>query len=254
MSNNSNDPITPNLDRYKQESETPSPETPEAMTDDSPAQREEKVEFTPAQQLKLDDIIKKSMGRAGSEARAEAANANRKAAELQAEVERLKAGAIPNSRSAELEASRLHVAALQKQLTDGRTAQTLSDALADGSWVNAGVVSDLLKAKIAWNTETNKPVVLDAEGLPRLNKDYDPMTLKEMLTEFAEAHPYLVRGTTKSGSASAAATRSTLGADAVRVEQIFGKNSNSALANRTAIRSPREYAAMKLEAQRRGLI
>ena len=255
--NNGKAPITPELDRYEQipipSSSTETQAVIETVIDDASTERPEKVEFTPAQQLKLDDIIKKSMGRAGSEARAEAANANRKAAELQAELERIKAGDNPDS-SAQLKAAQLHVEALQRQLAEGRTSEKLSAAIAKGNWIDSEVVAALVRDSVAWNADKNELVVLDKAGLPRLNAEYEPLSMDAFLSEFAQGHLYLVRGTTKSGTGSAAATRSSLGAEDVRIEQIFGKNSNAALANRLALQSPREYAKMKLEAKRRGLI
>src|SRR5216684_6780291 len=85
-------------------------ETPVTLLPDTT----EVVEFTPAQQEKLDSILKKAMGRAGSEARAEAADLK---AKLAAAETRLKAQAPDATRSdvlaAELEASKAEVASLK---------------------------------------------------------------------------------------------------------------------------------------------
>src|SRR6266481_5649637 len=83
----------------------------------------EPVEFTAAQQVKVDQIVRQSMGRAGSDARAEAADYKAKlaAAEL-----RLKAQAPDATRSdvlaAELEASKATIASLQAASSDAAKA------------------------------------------------------------------------------------------------------------------------------------
>jgi Spy/CpxP family protein refolding chaperone len=63
------------------------PENEEVAVTVLPNTTEEEVTFTPAQQQKLDAILKNAMGRAGSDARAEAER-------LRVENERLKAQAI----------------------------------------------------------------------------------------------------------------------------------------------------------------
>src|SRR5690349_7246435 len=74
----------------------------------------EPVEFTPAQQEKLDSIVKKAMGRAGADARAEAADLKAKVVSLETQLKATRPDASQSDvLRAELEASKAQIASLQ---------------------------------------------------------------------------------------------------------------------------------------------
>lgn len=255
-----------------------------------PVPESEVVEFTPAQQAKLDEIIKKSMGRAASETRQELATEKAKVTKLEADLrqalEDVKTARTPK----EVKDAKGEVAELQAKIDEmlnARTATTseleglrkqLQDSKADGDkakaealnqkklnkitqaatkedFVNLNVVMRLTEDNIKWNEAEGKWIVLNDEGQPRMNAAYDPMTVEEFYQDFATKNPYLVKGSvvTGTGQGGSAGTAVSM-TGRYKPEEIFGNKSNSKWANDLANKNMPEYKKLKAEAIAKGLI
>lgn len=260
-----------------------------AVVPPTPQPEPEVVEFTPAQQAKLDEIIKKAMGRAGSEARAEAAELKTKLAKVEADLVEAKKALDKAKTPAERKEASEEVADLKAQIEEMKSARTqtvaeteglrkqLQDSKTEGDkaraealhqkklfkittaaakedFVNIDVVMTLTEKYIKWNEQENKWVVLNEDGQPRMNPAYDPMTVEEFYADYASKHPYLVKGQTKPGTGSTGSNGSTYTTGRYKPEEIFGPKSDSKRANELAIKNPLEYKRLKAEARERGLI
>lgn len=246
------------------------------------------VEFTAVQQTKLDEIIKKAMGRAGSESRQELATATAKIVKLEADLAEAKKAATTGP-AADRSAAKGEVADLQAQIDEMKNARTATVAEIEGlrkqitdangnaekakadtlkerklnvianaaskeDFVNIKVVRALTEGNLQWNETDGKWTVLSDEGQPRMNSAYDPMTIDEFYADFAAKNPYLVKGSVKPGTGSSESTRSTLASGRYTVEQIFGKGSNAKLANELAIKNNAEYKRLRAEAIQKGIV
>jgi hypothetical protein len=212
-----------------------------------------KVTFTPEQQVKIDSLIRESMGRAGNEARATAARLEAEAEVLRAEVARLRGdreGLESNLSVKEKEAksARAETIAVKKQ-------NAIQAAATEHNFFNPQVVSKLTEDKIKWDEGKQKFVVLGDDGSERLGVDGNSLTVSAFLKEFGVSNSYLVRGDVKTGVGSAENQRPyTTTTERDRLKAIFGKGSDSKKANDTAMRDPQGYKQMKREARSLGII
>jgi hypothetical protein len=224
-------------------------ETPVTLLPDTTV---ENVEFTPAQQEKLDDILKKAMGRAGKEARAEAADLKAKlaAAEL-----RLKAQAPDATRSdvlaAELEASKAEVASLKATSAEStKTAELQRLAMAE-NFIDVGLITTILAPRV--QRQGNTYVVVNEDGTARQNAAGENQTLAEAVAQEAANRPYLVRGQVRSGGGGTSSS-GTPPPTSRPLTFYFGPGSNSAATNALSIQRPDEYRRLRQEAVKIGLV
>jgi hypothetical protein len=189
------------------------------------------VELT---QSKLDTIVKTAMGRAAAELRRE--NLKLKAA-LDAQ---LKAN---NPDSTELEKTRAQLQAVQLRLED-LTAER-ANALLDAEVISAANSEHFVDAQQAL-------LLLDRQSFVKDDGSVDTEAAKAAVKALAEKSPHLIRGVVKSGSGSTPANNPPQ--PPVKLESLFGRNSNAAEANALAIRDPQMYSRLRTEARRRGLI
>jgi hypothetical protein len=219
----------------------------------SEQQPEVKVTFTPEQQVKIDSLIRESMGRAGNEARATAARLEAEAEVLRAEVERLRGdreGLESNLSVKEKEAksARAETIAVKKQ-------NAIQAAATEHNFFNPQIVSRLTEDKIKWDEGKQKFVVLGDDGSERLGADGNSLSVSAFLKEFGTSNPYLVRGDVKPGVGSAENQRPyTTTTERDRLKALFGKGSSSKAANDYAMRDPQGYKNAKREARSLGLI
>jgi hypothetical protein len=249
----------------------------------------EKITFTDEQKAKINDLIKDAQGRAGNDARAEAATFKAQLHNVQAELDTAKE-ALKHASKAEKKEAKGDVEALQSTIDEMKRAQQLhvdetrklqglvtskdeevktarseainirkeiaiANAASKINFVNNEVISKLTKDNISWDADKNKFVVIGVDGSPRLNGSFDPMSLDEFYTEYASQNPYLVRGDVKGGSGSKESSHSgVMGSGKFEVKQIFGKESNSRLAMQLMKENPTEYHRMKALAISSGLL
>jgi hypothetical protein len=226
-------------------------------TDNKPATQG--VTFTAEQQAKIDEIVKKAMGRAGKDAREqldiERAEKSRLTADLQAAKdalanatnteERDRLAAEVQQLSSELTNEKSMRITAEQRATTYRRDKFIAEACIAHDFVDVETVAALTEASLAWDEEKLSFTVVNSDATPT-----------EFFTDFAKNKPYLVKSTTKAGSGSGDSSRSGLptGQQRYKAEDVFGRNSSSKLANDLARRDPQEYKRLKSEARNKKLI
>src|SRR6266404_9005562 len=212
-----------------------------------PEPNAEKVVFDAAQQKKVDELIRESMGRAGNEARATAARLETEMITLRSELAAAKETAKADAegraglessltvREKEAKAARDETIAVKKQ-------NAIQAAATEHNFFNPGVVSKLTEDKIQWNADKQKFIVLGDDGSERLGVDGNSLTVSAFLKEFGVSNSYIVRGDVTTGVGSAENARPySPQTETQKLKAIFGKGSDGRLANETAMRNPQLY-------------
>ena len=114
----------------------------------------------------------------------------------------------------------------------------------------------MAKECVAWDSEKNKFIVVDPiSQQPRLNSAFDPMTIDEYFAEYANKNPYMIKSGSRPGTGSSESNLSgVFGSNKFTHKQIFGKGSNSMLANKLNKEDPKEYQRLKELARQDGTI
>jgi hypothetical protein len=210
-----------------------------------------KVTFTPEQQVRLDEIIRESQGRAGREAREEAARLRQELAALRA------ATPHPDDTGTRELASQLAEANAERSALKqaNSEAQIMSHLRAvSGEFVDIELAARIMREQV--KNIDGKTVVVDSDGHARLNASYEPMTTAELAAELVAAKPFLARGRMSGGSGSVPDTAGPT-TSSHQLEKLFGRNQERDAAkklNAMAIRDPRRYQALKAQARAKGLI
>jgi seryl-tRNA synthetase len=266
--------------------------SPRAGADDKPGDEgnKEKVTFTPEQQAKIDELIREAMGRAGKEHKQTADTLVGEVNTLKQQLRDAEAKVASASTKKEKDAANEDVEALRGQLNEFKNLATqhqqeaerskkllvdkdkeiethknraldtqkqfaMRDAASKVNFFDVQNVTKLTGDSISFDSDRSRFVVLNEQGQPRLNSAYEPMSLDEFYQEFAAKNPYMVRGDLKPGVGSTESQRSGLTNNGkYTVEQVFGKGSNSRLANDLAMKDPNEYKRLKAVAKQNGLI
>src|SRR5260221_3269814 len=159
-----------------------------------------KIEFSPEQQSKVDELIRSAMGRAGSEAKATAAKAEADAATARAEGLALKAElATLGGHKEELEKV---TQTIQQENIRIRKAQVIAEAAAKLGFFNPSQVAKLTDSEVVWNSDKKRFVIVADDGSERLGIDGNGLTLDAFYGDFATANPHLIRGDVKPGIGS----------------------------------------------------
>jgi hypothetical protein len=218
-------------------------DTPNTAVPPIEAPAEEKIEFSEAQQQKIESIIREVSGRVAADLRAE----NKR---LQRELEAAKSTPATPDLSRDLELTKAELIALRKEAAESKLTEQLHQAAGDTFLSSLGV--RLMRDSVKIGAD-GKPVVVDEAGNPRLNAQFAPMTLAELAQAVADQHKYLARGTTRYGAGSTP-SQGALPKQEPKLEDLFGRKSSGALANQLAMKSPTEYKRLKGLAQQKGLI
>ena len=238
---------------------------------------EGKVTFTPEQQERVNELIKEAMGRAGKEAREEAARLRTEHGSMKSELEKLqeelKKAAAGGATDAELKAEverikTLHAdekLRLQSQVEnqskeakqfkdkfdDLRKKVAIQAAAAKHNFVDVNVVMKLTEDAVQWDNERGAFVVMEG-GVARMNSSFEPMGLEEYYAEYASKSPYLVRSDARSGNGSSESNANN--GNKPKLTDLFGPTSSGKLANDLAQSNPAEYRRLREQARQQGLI
>jgi len=198
-----------------------------------PAAEPERVEFTPAQQAKVNEIVKAAMGRAAFETRSELATTKKL-------LEQALAAASPDATEAdklraEAEVLKLRLADLTQEHSRERLENAVLAAATRARFVDPEQASLLLE----------KSELVSADGA------FDLAKVQAAVTSLAERSPHLIRGAVIPGSGSAPAQ--SIPPD-TKLETYFGRGSNARLANELAIKRPDVYRQLRAAAVRKGLV
>jgi hypothetical protein len=244
------------------------------MTDDTeqPQPKTTPVTFTDEQQTKIDEIVKKAMGRAGKEAREqldiERAEKSRLTADLQAAKDALVNAASTIERdeleqqiqtiSQELQSEKQSRRDSENREISYRRSALIAQMCVDNDLIDCETVAALTENNLVWNADKKSFDVVDNSIGVDTDDDGIPqeVSLAAFFSNFATKRPYLVKSSIRTGSGSGDSSRSGLptGRQEYKVEEIFGRGSNSQLANRLAQKDPAAYRRLKAEARNKKLI
>lgn len=207
----------------------------------------EKVTFSPAQQERLNELIRDAMGRAGREARAESAELRVKIEALNRELEVVKTERTNLENEAKT--------SKEQALLQGKQNLLLSLAAKHGFVAPEQGVA-LLKDKIQFNEEKKRYIVLGDDGKVLSGPTGEPISADDFVKGYAATNPNLIRSEVRTGVGSAESReyQGTAVTDAAYLRSLFGRGSDARLANDLAKRDQREYRRLKAEARRQGLI
>ena len=218
--NNPAGPVVPDI-----VANTPRVEAPEP---------EQRVEFTAAQQAKVNEIVKAAMGRAAFETRTELGR-TKKALEA--------ALLAANPDASEIEKARAEAEVLKLRLTDlaeEHSRERLENAITRAA--NAERFVDPEQCSL----------LIDKASLVKEDGSVDAAKVNSAVAALAQRSPHLIRGEVKPGAGSAPAQ--SVPADAPKLEELFGRGSNAKKCNELAIKNPSLYRTLRAQALRRGLV
>jgi hypothetical protein len=222
-----------------QNSDTTITPAPAAVQDAEKA----KVEFSPEQQSKIQEIIDGVVSRHKLEIEALKA-----ATPVVAPV----APTAPDL-SRELDLTKAELNALKSQQQESAVAEQLREA-AGNLFLDTALATRLMRDCVKIGVD-GKPVVVNSDGTtPRLNAAYEPMTLAELAQHVANERKFLARGVVKSGIGSTLSQGATPVNVDSKLSEYFGAKSNGGKANALALKSPSEYRRLRSLAIERGLL
>jgi len=200
--------------------------------------------FTPEQKKRIDEIVVEAMGRAGREARS-------RVKELERELESLQSS---SGLDAEAKAEVARLRAERDTLRAERTEGIIRDALMS---VSAGFVDPALFCDLARKhvrVSDNGLEVIGADGQPLLDDELRPMTVSQLAKRIATERKYLVSGDMRGGTGSTESSGTPAVSNEAYLRTIFGKDSIPKNANALAKNDIKRYRALRMEAQKLGII
>lgn len=262
---------------------------PQLLQQQMEESKEDEVVFDEKQQAKLDEIVRKASARAGEEARKEAERLRKesetlalKLAEAEKLAEKAKNKKESSSAAEDVEALKAQiveiksaglqtvqekeqykrllaekekeVVAARDETLNLRKSGVIKDAASKANFVDPKAIYKLTAENIKFDEATGHFSVVGDDGQPRLNTAYDPMTIEQFYAEFAAKNSWAVKGDMKPGSGSTTSTKYDGGLKQFKLEEIFGKGSNSKLANDLYKADSDEYKKLRTQAVAKGLI
>src|SRR5260370_20260711 len=142
----------------------------ETLTQETPGEPQ-KVVFDDAQKARINEIVKEATARAGAEARAETARLKEAAA------------AAPQSTDAllKLAEAQAELTTLKSESQEAKLQSALQKAVSSTPFFDPILATSVLRSSI--RLVDGQPVVIDANGAPRLGPDFNPMTLSDLAIE-----------------------------------------------------------------------
>lgn len=171
---------------------------------------QQKVEFTPVQQSKVQELIDGTFSKAFGKAKSEY---EPKIAALTAEIEKLKAGGKGKDegknqeKGEDLSALKERLAAMETREKQSQERERRAEILTVAAELNAvsGEQVATLVASHIRATESGKLTVVNSEGQTRFNANGQPMSVKEFVSEFLTGNPHLVKAGGGMGAGSSGA-------------------------------------------------
>ena len=176
------------------------------------------------------------MGKAGSEARRELADVRARLAEAEAQRARAEAAARPDATAdeklaLELDTERRKNAELQATLRSREREAAIRAAARAADFVSEAQALRLIDVP----------------------EDATPEQIQNIVTEFGNKNPNLVKGSAKSGSGSGPSSGFSV-TPQYRIEEIFGPKSDARLANKLSLTRPDIYKSLRAQAKSKGLV
>jgi hypothetical protein len=230
------------------------------------------VTFTPEQQAKIDEIVKKAMGRAGKDAREQLDIERAEKSRLTGELQTAQTALANSVNSTERDELKQQIQTISQELQSEkqsrldsenreisyRRSALIAQMCVDNDLIDCETVSALTENNLVWNADKKSFDVVDNSIGVDTDDDGIPqeVSLAAFFSNFATKRPYLVKSDARTGSGSGDSSRSGLptGRQQHKVEDIFGKGSSSKLANDLARTNPQEYRRLKTEARSKRII
>ena len=178
------------------------PKTDEQIKAEAEAAAKTKAEFTQEQQVKVQGLIDDAYKRAYSKAQA-----SPDIERLKAELAALKTGDGKGKESEEVKALTSALDKLKADLAK-KNARELDDSIfkevAKFNVMDISEVTTLLRGNIKPD-EDGTPIVVNADGSPRLNLNATPtrpMTIAELITDWLKTRPHHLRASGRQGAGS----------------------------------------------------
>jgi len=214
-----------------------------------------KVEFSEAQQQVFDAALKRAMGRAGTDSRAEAEK-------LRLENQRLKEVAAGQGSADELErvrgelaSSKLEQQAILETSIKSQKDLVIAQEASKHQFIDTDTLQRLTRQNLRHNATTGSFEVVADDGTAVLNGAQEPISVSDFFATYATVKPWLVRGQIKSGGGGTSSAGSPVGdTGRFRPEQIFGSKSSSRDAQMLHHKNPAEYARLKALSRSMGII
>ena len=214
----------------------------------TPATPPPPVKFDRAQKDRVDEIVREAMGRAGREAR-------EKAARLELEVATLKATQVtPEPGLQEIAAQLAEMKTEKAALLAERQERAIVDRLrkvAGDRFVDSALALRLLREEVQLASDGSLRVV-DEVGVDRRNETLDPMSIEDLIADFADRKPFLVRGSVMGGTGSTE-SQGQRPVDREMLSRYFGPKANGKLANHLAQTDYKKYKQLQKIAKEQGL-
>src|SRR6266478_3016124 len=211
-----------------------------------------KVEFSEAQQQVFDAALKRAMGRAASDSRAEAADLKAKVVSLETQLKATRPDASQSDvLRAELEASKAQIASLQAAGAESAKLTELQKLAVAENFIDVSLITTILAPRV--QRQGNTYIVTNEDGTIRQNAAGENLSLAEAVAQEAANRPYLVRGQVKTGGGGTSSS-GTPPPTSRPLNFYFGPGSNSAATNALSIQRPDEYRRLRQEAVKIGLV
>lgn len=247
-----------------------------------------KVEFTPEQQERVNELIREKMGEAGRGVRAELDQTKAQLTDLQAKLteatDALKAAKTPAEKkeakgdidqlrseinelksvhasvASQLEQARNQIVAKDKEVLAAREetlnvrkSVVMQTAIGKVGFIDPGIVAEVTAKFIKYDGERKRFVVLNEEGGERVDASFAPMSLDDFYQDYAARNPFLVRGDARGGAGSAP-SQGLSNNGKYTVEMLFGPKGDGDLANKVAREDPATYRKLRAVAKERNLV
>jgi len=233
-------------------SDTPETEQPVILPNTT------KVEFTEAQQVLVDDIVKKAMGRSAASTRQELAAANQTINDLQVQLRAANPDSTVADRlNAELLVARAEITSIKASAATQATANHLEQLASRANFLDPELTRTILTSQVQRNPDGTYSV-LDSSGNVRVNAENVPITVEQLVEETASAKPFLVKGQWKSGAGGSSSTGHHFATtDRYAVETLWGPGARpdaGRVLNEWSLRDKRGYDAARRSAVQKGLV
>ena len=217
--------------------------TPTPIAEQAP---EAKVTFDERQQAKIEAIIADVTKRTASDLRTKVADLEKQLAAAKSATP-----AAPDL-SKDLDLTRAELASLRAEQSQAKLDAQLRAAAGD-LFLDSDLAVRVMKDSVRVGAD-GKVTVVDANGGVAMNAQFSPMTLAELALKVADQKRYLARGRTLPGAGSTPFQGTPPSTTQMKLEDLFGRKSNGALANSLALKSPTEYRRLRALAVQKGLI
>jgi hypothetical protein len=153
---------------------------------------------------------------------------------------------VPTVESAEVLALRAELAATKQARVSDKLKSILTDSALKHNVIDAALASQLLAGSVKMD-EHGQVQVLTESGNPRLNSQFQCMTVDELMSEFCSSRPYMQKSDLRGGAGSTPAQRYNY-APQYKVTEIFGSGSSSMKASKLMRENPTLYRQMRKQA------